>query len=272
MAGSTHGTRACPGDTVDAHASLLPPIKLHLYSAHTAPTPEPNGNASILKKGKNARRSMSAGSQNMVDHIVALRRQLDDLSAALGALALAQDKHETGNATNRAADTKEAPPPYPALPAFSAASPYKAPPGRLVAGSICTLGGGAQDTGHLTVSQLLVVLHNVPRDATVTMGASLVPLILRVHPQCHLASDAHNRRQSIYGVAATTATPIEYARAYESCIFFNALELGPLPVSAGALIDELKPYARDAPGAIVLSRRAWPRYCPFSARERPSCP
>lgn len=188
----------------------------------------------------------SAAVQNLADQVGALRHQLDILSTALAGLAAGGQ------------DARSAPPaPAPSLPArpptFSTLSPYKALPRPLVEGNIGVSYGTAEDNGHMTVTQLLDALHKAPAQATVSMGGSLLPAVLRVYPECHRRRDV-GAHLYVYGTVVTATPPAEGACDDKgTCLFFNALKLGPQPTCVEMLIEDLEAYARDAPDAVVLT-------------------
>ncbi|AVK77323.1 hypothetical protein pmac_cds_635 [Pandoravirus macleodensis] len=192
--------------------------------------------------------------QALADQINALCSQVEGLSAALGALALSagatKDAATTVQMTTTAVANAQAAAAKPAV--FSTASPYKSLPRSLVAGDYCTHGGSAEDESHMTLTQLLALLRKARPDATVTMGACCTPKVLRVYPASHRVHTIAGRGY-VYRVAAVASAPTDPNREDTSGTFFNALQLGPQPTTVEVLIEDLDPYMRDAPDAIMLT-------------------
>lgn len=192
----------------------------------------------------------SAAVQNLADQVGALRHQLDILSTALAGLAAGgQNAQPASPAVGTAASSS--PPARP--PTFSTLSPYKALPRPLVEGNISVSYGSPEDDGHMTVTQLMDALRKASPRATVSMGASLLPAVLRVYPECHRRRDV-GARLYVYGTAVTATSLVEGVHDEKgTCPFFNAIKLGPQPTCVEMLIEDLEAYVRDAPDAVVLT-------------------
>ncbi|BCU02697.1 hypothetical protein [Pandoravirus japonicus] len=184
-----------------------------------------------------------AAVQNLADQVGALRQQLDILSTALAGLAVGVQN----------AQSATVPPTRARPPTFSTLSPYKALPRPLVEGNMSVSYGSAEDDGHMTVTQLLAALRKAPAQATVSMGGSLLPAVLRVYPECHRRRNVGTHLY-IYGTVVTATSLVEGVRDEKgACPLFNAIKLGPQPACVDVLIEDLEIYARDAPDAVVLT-------------------
>lgn len=189
--------------------------------------------------------------QALAAQIDALRRQLEGLSVALGHLAQsvseAEDAKTSPSTTGTGAQT---------LPSrstsFSTSSLYKSLPRPLVVGDYYTHGGGAEDDSHMTLTGLLAILRKARGDATVTMGACISPKVLRVYPASHRVHTITGQGY-VYRIKAVASLADYPAREDTTGTLFNALQLGPQPTTVDVLIEDLEPYACDAPDAVVLT-------------------
>lgn len=190
--------------------------------------------------------------QTLTNHIEALRRQVEGLSAALGDLARSAVTTKDVTTAPSTAMANGAPTAAAKPAAFSAASAYRSLPRLLIDGDYYTHGGGAEDGSHMTLSELLATLRKARADATVSMGAGLWPKVLRVYPASHRVHTI-NVHAYVYCIEAVASLPADPDSEGTPGPFFNALQLGPQPTTVEMLIEDLEPYVRDAPDAIVLT-------------------